>query len=166
MLRKAANSNSREVLIKRYENPHEISKSFSPFAGIQQLFDPTQLILEETPRIYQEKVWVTESLNEAQSYYAETAKIRAPNFKKAHLLKEFAQDDFNYFAFSAEDETISEELTCLLLPDCSIIAIIQVILKPNAVSYANQVASTFAEMGFQVPYRKKVSLSARGRPWD
>lgn len=136
------------------------------------MLDPTQLILEEgggaKPSVYQEKVWISagssttnSSAFEAKNFSA-NAPIRADsslNFRKDYLLKELAQDSFNYFAFCAEDEAITEELTSLLLPDCSTLSIIQVIIKPNARAFANDVVSTFTEMGFQVPYRRKLMLS-------
>jgi len=156
---------TKEVLFKKYDNYYEGLKSTNPFNGIQDLLDPSRMILEEGSKnlqSYQEKVLIDTETKEI--FYRDTNQknpgyLRASEFKKGQLFKELMQENFNFFIFSPENEVMTEELTSLFLPECSLLNMVQVLIKPNATIYATEIMNTLIEMGFQIPYRKKLILN-------
>lgn len=146
---------TKEILIKKYDNFYDTMRNLSPFNGVQGLLDPIKLIINHKTS-ENEGILIDEEKKEV-FYKEKTTSKKTINhsieFKKGQLIKELANEGFNFFVFTSEDEVITEELTSMFLGDCSLLSMIQVIIKPNEKDLGLDIINTFIEMGFQIPYR-------------
>ena len=154
---------TKEVLMKKFDNFYEGVRSLNPFNGVKGLLDPGKLILDEgNSKLIQERVVIDESSK--QIFYQENPNKKIVNhaleFRKGQLFKEMNHDGFNFFVFSAENESVTEELTSIFLGECSLLAMVQVLIKPNVIQFANEIATTLVDMGFQIVYQKRMLLKS------
>jgi hypothetical protein len=75
------------------------------------------------------------------------------------MLTELKTDSFNYFLFSSKSDKITEELTSLFFPECTLFESTILLVKPNYFHLYEDIKHNLAIMRYHIISEKIIALT-------